>query len=191
MINIDSSDNIVTFFREIPRGEHCVQYNQISFQMAIVAPFKTLKMLFGEPIDPSKISYNSRYEWNVRDVDSGICVSIFEWISKGIMPEKYPLDADVRNAPEYKWNIGAANMSDASTFVAWLMNRDPSVRRVSDWADPIPFAVERKKYLMKNYTVQELRDVVVKYKLTVPSNATKQQLVDAIVDAEVHKQCEV
>lgn len=181
----------MTHFMEIPKNDWCVSVNDVPFQLAIAVSFKTLRTLFGEPRDPSKISFNSRYEWDVKDVDNGICCTIYEWMSQGVMPADYPSDHDIRQAPEYKWNIGAKDISSATLLVEWLRSRDPSVRRVSDYGDIISFATERKKYLMKNYTVTELRDVVEKYHLVVPVGANKDKLVDVIVAAETHKECTV
>lgn len=182
--------HIMTHFRELPPDEWCVQHqNGISFQLAMIAPFKTLQMLFGNPRDPSKISYNSRYEWDVVDTDSGVCCTIYEWISKGVMPKNYPSDADIRSAPEYKWNIGASQLGNAMALLDWLKTRDPSIRRIDDWADPLSFAAERRRVLMKDYTIQELRDVIDKYDIYVPDKTNKAKIVEAIVEAETRKQC--
>jgi hypothetical protein len=184
---------IVTHFIELANDIWSASYSDISFQVAIAASFRTLRTLFGEPRDAKKIAFNSRYEWDVKDIDSKIIgeeyFTIYEWISQGILPENYPTDAEVRSAPEYKWNIGAANMRAAEKLVSWLHGRDPSVRRVSDWADPIPFATERKKHLMNNYTIAELREVIDRCDIYVPDKTNKKIMVDAIVEAEQQKQC--
>jgi hypothetical protein len=179
----------MTYFRELPAGEWCAGRGQISFELAMMCSFKTLRTLFGDPRDPSKISYNSRYEWNVEDVDSNVCCAIYEWISKGVALDDYPSDVIVRNAPAYKWNIGAASMEGAQLLLMWLQTRDPSVKRVADWADPIPAINERKKYIMAHYKSGQLKDMASKYHLVVPIGMSRKELVDAIVEAEYGKKC--
>ena len=184
----------MTHFRELPEGEWCGHKSEsISFQMAIACSFNTLRTLFGEPRNPSHISYNSRYEWDVTDIDSGICCTIYEWISKGVLPKNYPNDWDIRKEPEYKWNIGAASMSDATKLFDWLRTRDYMVRHVKDWADPLAKATERRKQLMKNYTVVELRkkadDMGIIFPYDEPILINKEALARAIAEAEYHDSC--